>query len=464
MATTTSGFYSTVVPRVSLVDYLKVYNLASDERLHYKGATLKYFFNSEVLSIYLSLEDINGIWPDNKNYKLYVSTATGNLFVCVPDDSPAINRTYTVYDSNTSEVLLSASPITESNINADIHYLLYTFSFATDKGVSTIYNPSNFLAITDHRTFGSISADNLQRTAKNVFNIPYPINVKEIQFPDNSTINSSNGILTNANISNCIVAAPEGTFNVGSGADANKIVIHAGLSILCPNGLTSQGTCKSISATYKINKVSTVSAPATQGTYYVFIGEPTEDATQTVYFSDNYIVSDITPTNPTGNSPCWYNPDLNEIRFYSGTSWDDAVNLARIGYITVDSLGDVSSANPDAPIKLVTCSDIYTDSFRSAVLSWVAPNYANRQGRASGTLYTATGYGYIHINIEQRTTRTSELYINGVLTGRYRTWEDKYGVSSSNDSMYFVSPGDTYQFNIASGTWYSVYEFIPCKM
>ena len=113
----------------------------------------------------------------------------------------------------------------ESNINADIHYLLYTFSFATDKGVSTIYNPSNFLAITDHRTFGSISADNLQRTAKNVFNIPYPINVKEIQFPDNSTINSSNGILTNANISNCIVAAPEGTFNVGSGADALMVLL-----------------------------------------------------------------------------------------------------------------------------------------------------------------------------------------------------------------------------------------------
>lgn len=93
----------------------------------------------------------------------------------------------------------------------------------------------------------------------------------------------------------------------------------------------------------------------------------------------------------------------------------------------------------------------------------IAPNYANAQGRASGTLYTATEYGYVHINMEQRTTRESDFYINGVLKGRYRVWEDRYGVSSSNDSMYFVSPGDTYQLDAASGIWYLVYEFIPCK-
>ena len=414
VATTTSGFYTTVVPRVSLVDFLKVYNLASDELLHYKGNTLKYFINSTIESVHILLSDDSGIWPDGE-YKLYVSTATSNLFIVVPNTSSAVNRKYTIYNSATNEVVMTATPLAESSINADIHYLLYTFSFSNVKGVSTVFNSSNYLTLRDYRTFGSISADNLQRNANNIFEMPYPLKVSELQFSDNSTLTSSIGILKYSNISNCILASVNGPFSVGIGADADKIIIHAGLSILCANGITSQGACNSIPATYEINKASTNSIPTVEGTYYVLVGKPTGEQTQYVYFSDNYIVSDIVPSNVVGNSPCWYNPDLNEIRFYTDSSWSEPNNLTKLGYIKVDSLGNVSDVNTDSPIRLLgfdtlttilqgidyvvetwTSGDLWYRKYRSG---WIEQggtyltNLSNPQTVLLNTPFATTTYG-----------------------------------------------------------------------
>ena len=174
VSTITSGFYTTVVPRVSLVDFLKVYNLASDELLHYNGASLKYAFNSSINSFNFSLEDNNGVWPSG-TYKLYISTATNNLFLVVPNDSSAINRTYTVYGAVANTPLVTTKPVVESNVDTTIHYLLYSFEFSNVKDVSTVYNPSNFKSLTDYRTFGSIAANDLQRSAQNVFSLPYTL-------------------------------------------------------------------------------------------------------------------------------------------------------------------------------------------------------------------------------------------------------------------------------------------------
>ena len=377
ISTTTSGFYTTIVPRVSLVDYLKVYNLASDELLHYKGTSLKYFINSDILSVLFLLEDTDGIWPDG-TYNLYISTATNNLFISVPDDSTAVNRKYTIYNSATNEAILTTSPVPASSINEDIHYKLYTFIFKNTKATSSLYNLSNFITLTDLRTFGSISAENLQRTADNVFSLPYPLSATEVRFPDGSFISSSNGILSQSTISNCITVAPEGAFSAGTGSDANKIIIHAGLSILCADGITTQGACKSVFAKYNINRISSITAPATQGTYTVLVGAPAETETQPVYFSDNYIVSNKEPSSVSGTSPCWYNPSTNEIRFYSGSSWGGYINLARIGTVTVNGSGNISSISPDNPIRIINywnLPGVIYNTFTGYVQDYIVERY-----------------------------------------------------------------------------------------
>lgn len=383
VSTTTSGFYTTVVPRVSLVDYLKIYNLASDELLHYNGATLKYAINSSISSFNISLEDNNGIWPDGI-YSLYVSTATNNLFICVPNSSTAVNRTYTIYNGLTNDALTTAKPIIESDVDTSIHYLLYSFKFSNVKGISTVYNPSNFISLTDYRTFGSISANNLQRTAQNIFSLPYTVKVSEILFSDNSSLITSNGILKYTNISNCIVVAPNGSFVVGSGADANKIIIKAGLSLLCANGLTSDGTCNSVPTRYTVNTTSLTGAPSTKGKYYVFVGQATDDLTQQVYFSDNYIISDTTPIAVTGSNPSWYNPDLNEIRFYSNSAWGSPIVLAKIGYVVVDAGGNISEVNPDSPVKLLDYSNF---DILLQKLDYVVESYQNPSGTSGYMVY-----------------------------------------------------------------------------
>ena len=152
--------------------------------------------------------------------------------------------------------------------------------------------------------------------------------------------------------------APNGSFDIGTGSDANKIIIKAGLSLLCANGLTSDGTCNSIPTKYSINTISTSAVPSTKGLYYIFVGQATQDLTQQVYFSDNYIISNTTPSSVSGNNPCWYNPNLNEIRFYSNGFWGSPVSLAKIGYVKVGADGNIFEANPDSPVRLIDYNNL----------------------------------------------------------------------------------------------------------
>lgn len=465
--TQTSGLYTIPVKRLGVVDLLRCFNLASDELLHYKGKSISYFISNDVNYTDITLSDDNGTWPDG-TYKLYINTTNNNLVINVPSGSEASSRSYSIQTSNATTPT-QAFPVV-GEIDTSNNYLLYTFNFSHDKQISSIVDgESNYISLTDNRTFGSISSANLQRNAKGVFYVDNTIGVDTILFRDNSTLTTASNFIGQRNISNCIISNPNGVFTVTD----NKIRIKQGLSLLLPNGLSSDGLYNSESTKYLNDINSTSEIPTTKGTYYILVGAFSGGATQDeLYFATDYTVSGTEPTSPEEYN-CWYNPDTNLVKMYISGAWSNFLKITKIGHIVIDENGDLSKVYTDSSFKLVDYNtyremlgfDNPKLSSREAITSWTMPDYDSAVSRIVETEYTADTYGYVIVSALGGKRNKTSLYVNGIQMRVTYSQEDDWD-SSGSTVIAPVSPGDIYKFHVddyGNGWGLTTYIFCPCK-
>ena len=394
--TQTSGLYTMPVKRLGVVDLLRCFNLASDELLHYKGSSVTYFISNEVNYADITLSDSNGTWPDG-TYKLYINTTNNNLVINVPSGSEASSRSYSIQvNGGTSS---QSFPVV-GDIDTSIHYLIYTFDFKQIKGISSATDgESNYITLIDNRTFGSISSANLQRNSKGVFYVDNTIGVDTILFRDNSTLNTAANFIGQRNISNCITSNPSGVFTVSD----NRIRIKKDLSLLLPNGLSSDGLYNSESTRYLNDVNSTSEIPTTAGTYYILVGAFSGGATQDeLYFATDYTVSGTQPVSPEEYN-CWYNPDTNLVKIYISGAWSNFLKITKIGHIVIDENGDVSKVYTDSSFKLVDYNtyremlgfDNPKLSSRETIVGWGMPDESRAVSRSENVEYTADTDGLL---------------------------------------------------------------------
>lgn len=190
---TNSCLYTGVNSRNRSIDELVVYNFTEGELLHYQGLqlnTLQYGQNR----IFIDLEDDDGPLPDG-NYIVYVNVKDGSIGIA-SQNSLGTPRTFAIKYSAYGDVQFRPSVVLNSDLDTTSNYRLFLFKFSQEKETSEIplgipgLIESNFISRTDYRTFGSISADNLQRTSTGVFVSDFPFQLPEIIFNDGTSLSS----------------------------------------------------------------------------------------------------------------------------------------------------------------------------------------------------------------------------------------------------------------------------------
>ncbi len=473
---TSSALYATPISQVGIVDLLKVYNLQNGEILHYNGKSITYFAHKDIIFANIALSDTNGFWPDGI-YKLYISTESNNIFISVPSNSSAASRKYTIsYDTTLPSE--ERTPVLSSSIDTTKHYLIYSFEFKEEKqqGISGLGVPSNFYSLTDNRTFGSISASNLQVDSTGRFSFPNTFKVNTLQFSDNSVLTSAISLLSDNVSSNCIYSAPNGTFSVSN----NRIEIKQGLTLFCANGLDDNHKYKSLKTSFPINLAAEDTVPSLEGVHYVFAGEYIEGSPAKLWFTRNYIVSSEQPVSPASGT-VWYNTTENTLRYFS-SSWEQPFKAAKIGYVVVNASGNVASYHPDAPLQIVDYSNykrligvnqdckalgtgVLTDEAKQDIVSWTMPDYDSAVSRTVGTEYTADTYGYVIVSALGGKRNKTSLYVNGIQMRVTYSQEGDWD-SSGSTVIAPVSPGDIYKFKVddyGNGWGLTTYVFCPCK-
>ena len=464
---TSSALYATPISQVGVVDLLKVYNLQNGEILHYNGKSITYFADKNIIFANIALSDTNGFWPDGI-YKLYISTESNNIFISVPSNSSAASRKYTIsYDTTLPSE--ERTPVLSSSIDATKHYLVYSFEFKEEKqqGISGLGVPSNFYSLTDNRTFGSISASNLQVDSTGRFSFPNTFKVNTLQFSDNSVLTSATSLLSDDVYSNCIYSAPNGTFSVSN----NRIELNQGLTLLCANGLDDNHKYKSLKTSFPINLAAEDIVPHLEGVHYVFAGKYIEGSPAKLWFTRNYIVSSEQPVSPVSGT-VWYNTTENTLRYFS-SSWEQPFEAAKIGYVVVNASGNVASYHPDAPLQIVDYSNykrligvdqnckaletgVLTDNAKDNIINWTMPDYTAGVSKNRGTEYIADTDGIVVFCIDDEHNATMQVLINGTQVF-YSGGRDNDG--RSVDGTFRVKKGDTYQITGGSNTWF--YKFYP---
>lgn len=189
-----SCFYASIDARGIGVDYIGIRNLNTGDNLHYNGSTITNFIYPTD-KIYISLSDDTGILPDGLYY-VYADLETKEI--CVATNNPTViaDRTYNIIYNQ--QVQYTKHPTDINLLNTNTQYKLYTFNFSDTKQYTEIdlhgrgLNISNFLSMTDHRVFGSISASNLQRNHDGDLVVNFPIKTTSIKFSDGTLLDSAN--------------------------------------------------------------------------------------------------------------------------------------------------------------------------------------------------------------------------------------------------------------------------------
>lgn len=174
------------------IDFLTMYNLSSDENLHYNGVTIKsYLYPSYKVSI--SLSDQSGAWIDG-TYTLFINLRTRELGIATDNQVLVNTRTFSIIYNNTTQYVYS--PVLSTSLDTTYQYILYKFKFSHTKTYTSIplgdgLLTSNFVELDDYRMFGSISANNLQKTASGDFITSFPIKATAFKFYDGSELTSA---------------------------------------------------------------------------------------------------------------------------------------------------------------------------------------------------------------------------------------------------------------------------------
>lgn len=194
-----SCFYTRVNYLNINVDQLVISNLKPGNNLHYGGITLKsYSYPSD--TIFISLSDDFGIWPDG-TYTTFIDMKSGNIGVASSSTTVVQNRKYSIfYNQNEQQIV---SPISLASLDTSYQYVLYTYEFKQEKDYTLIdlggqgKNLSNFISQVDHRSFGSVSGNNLQRNSDGDFVLNFPIKTTAVKFSDNTILTSANAYTPN---------------------------------------------------------------------------------------------------------------------------------------------------------------------------------------------------------------------------------------------------------------------------
>lgn len=191
----TSALYIELNSITTIRDNLKLYNLASDEQLHYNGLWLDSLSYGENL-VFLQFQDSVGLLP-NGTYTIGISPVSGDLIVS-SGTTDAVGRSIIITrDSSGANVLGSVQVISTAAYNTETVFPLARFSFTNTKQTSTItpgITESNFTSKTDLRTFGSVSALELQTSKEldntDIIELPYTVKVDKLVLGDGTEIST----------------------------------------------------------------------------------------------------------------------------------------------------------------------------------------------------------------------------------------------------------------------------------
>lgn len=246
-------------------------------------------------------------------------------------------------------------------------------------------------------------------------------------------------------LTNCILEAPNGIASYSG----STITLKAGLKVLMPDGLNSDGTLKNLEYTLE-NDVNVVRGQLkTQIAIFLKSDGVPNDA------NFYHVVNDYSEI--TTNLCLYYVINENNIYYRNSQGSISKIICAYIGDATTDGTtitSNITNLTTQKPINLLTMSN------KNIISGWGMPSnrYIDLTLGASGTTYTAPANGYLHLYKE---VNSADQYV--VLTNTnnglgMHAWVPKSGGGAV--ATIPVKKGDIVSINYTAGANVICFRFI----